>query len=298
MILDKIAYLFPGQGSQNIEMFAGKLDYPAKQLHDIVRKITGEDLRTGIRTSGKEYLQNNLISSLAIVTASAIALEQCTKKGYGKPSFYAGYSVGQWTALYAAGALPFDQLVSVIAHRAELMNSSANGRMISCLGLSNSAIEEFCVLLETENKYCRIANFNCFGNITLSVAGEFKAEILARLAALGPKQLSPREGEGAWHCSLLTNARNSFRKYLNNISFQPVSIPVIDNCTGELLPDDPVRLRDQLADHLILPVRWEDGINTLIANGINTFLEVGHGSMLSNFGFFIDRNSKFISFNS
>jgi [acyl-carrier-protein] S-malonyltransferase len=179
-----------------------------------------------------------------------------------------------------------------------MMNTSANGQMISCLGLSNSAIEEFCALLEAENKYCRIANLNCCGNITLSVAGEFKAEILSRLAALGPKQLFSLELGGPWHCSLLTSASNSFRKYLDSISFEPVSIPVVDNCTGELLPDDPVKLRDQLANHLILPVRWEDGINTLIANGINTFVEIGHGSMLSNFGFFIDRTSKFIPFHS
>jgi [acyl-carrier-protein] S-malonyltransferase len=117
-----------------------------------------------------------------------------------------------------------------------------------------------------------------------------------RIQNLKPKKVTYLPVSGAWHCSLLDQAADSFKAYLQDIPLNRQERPVIDNVTGDFLPGPGPELKKQLALHLSAPVQWAKGIKTLIAHGSNEFIEVGYGNTLTKFGFFIDRSVRHRSF--
>lgn len=286
------ALLFPGQGAQAPEMLAPFAAAPRfSERAAAVAEALGEDTLARLEAGDAAFLERNAVSSLLTVLASRLALD-LAGPSLATPVGLAGYSVGQWTALHAAGGLGFTELVRVVHRRAELMDASVArqpGGMIGVIGLGQAEVEEVCAAVREQGLGLWIANDNCVGQ--LSLAGE-PAALDAALEELGtraPKRLLRLPVAGPWHCELMRGAAEPFRTFLDEIDLRAPRSPVVDNVTGEFLPEDPAALRDQLALHLYRPVRWQTGIRSLIAAGARELVEVGYGDLLTRFGFFIDR---------
>ena len=245
-----------------------------------------------IKAGDNNIINANEVSSLLTVFVSVIAYDHWRKRN-GHPKAIAGYSVGQWTALYAAGVIPFKTLVRVVAKRAAFMNecfAEKNGAMIAVIGLDSFKLEMLCSKMRDQGLDIFITNYNCSGQH--SIAGSFTAINLAlkSISELKPIKMVQIPTSGAWHCPLVDNAAIKFRKWLEELTFLKPTVPIIDNASGTFLPDGGSTFLDCLARQINHPVLWDKGIKNLIGYGCEKFVEVGYGNILTKFGFFIDRN--------
>jgi [acyl-carrier-protein] S-malonyltransferase len=266
-------------------------------LLDAASRIAGTDLGAAIRREGADRLNRNEVASLVTTAFNVAALRRLADAGVAMDAC-AGYSVGQWAALCAAGMVEEDRLLEIVWRRAQRMNAASGveqGAMLAVIGLATDAVHDVCAELSTEAATVEISNVNCVGNLT--VAGDRGAVGRARerFAAMSARQLVDVPVSGAWHCRMMTPAAERFADDLATVPFAPPRVPVIDNVSGDLLPAAMEPLRATLVRHLDRPVQWEAGIRCLIARGIERFVEVGFGNALTKFGFFIDRGRRHLT---
>jgi [acyl-carrier-protein] S-malonyltransferase len=295
-----LAVIFPGQGAQERRMVDGIRHLGEfRDRYQLVCEHAGLDILQAVGNGDQEILNRNLCSSLMTLLVSTVSLDLFRERAQTKVDFLAGYSVGQWTAIYAAKMLAFEQLVEIVVERARLMDKcieSNPSAMSAVIGLSRDVLEAQLAELRADGHEIYVSNYNCLGQH--SVSGTLSAIHHAeeRLSKLKPKKLLRLPVSGAWHCPILKQAEHEFLIYLSTIQFQPRRLPIVDNTTGNWLPDDEGQLRTRLAAHLSESVRWEESIKMLIGKGCTQFVEIGFGNMLSKFGFFIDRGVKFGSY--
>ena len=290
----RIAFVFPGQGAQTLDMLEPFREVPSFTTHyDRVCSLLGCDPLAEARRD-PQVLWRNAESSLLTVLASVLALElHNARKPCSVPRAVAGYSVGQWTALYAAGAIGADDLFPIVFARARLMEQcldpAAPSGLLAVVGVAPSAIASVCEQVAAHGSWLVVTNDNAPAHMTVGGpdAALLRGEELLR--QLRPKRLQRVPAAGAWHSPQLIPAAGELRTRLERVALHTPRLPVIDNTTGEWLPDNPDECRDALAHHVASPVQWRRGINRLIADGCTTFVEIGYGDMLSKFGFFIDR---------
>jgi [acyl-carrier-protein] S-malonyltransferase len=294
-----VAYLFPGQGAHEPAMLDTVRDCPqfAERIA-IASDRLGLDLEDELATRGQAFCNGNAVSSVLTVLVSCLLLDRLDTICPVRPAFLAGYSVGQWTAMYAAGCVSFAQLVEIIVARARLMDESLSGTstgMLGVIGVAESDLRCLCNEMTREGELLVISNFNAAGQYSL--AGSLAAidHAAERLICQGAKRVVRLPVGGAWHSPLLFRAAQRLEGYLEQVELCHPKIAVADNVTGKLLPSSIPLLRCQLALHLCSPVRWSACIKTLRSAGCGSFIEVGHGNMLSKFGFFIDRTARFMS---
>lgn len=289
-----VALLFPGQGAHDFDMLDRVSNlHGFKERHETVCDLIGENLYHKLYEQDRAYINQNKISSILTVLASAQLLDLYRDENEGSAHYYAGYSVGQWTSLYAANAINFEQLIQILIKRAELMDDcfkDQSGAMMAIIGLKDEVVEQYLSEIRDKGHFIKISNYNCVGQ--LSISGTREAIQLANdgIAKLRPKKSIILPIQGAWHCSLLEPAENAFADYLDTVDMKLPEIEVIDNVTGEFMPQDMKALKDDLCRHISHPVLWEKGMRHLIDHGCKEFVEIGHGSLLTNFGFFIDRH--------
>ena len=275
------ALVFPGQGERASELLDSGFAGPDRAGRQAI-------VRAALAGAGE-----NATTSLAALLTSAEWLDVWRERG-GREDFYAGYSVGQWTALYAAGVVSFEATVAVVKRRAELMDAAqagAPGAMLAVIGLAEPALRSWLAEFNAAGGHdLAISNFNSLGQYSLAgsvAAVEAAAPRLATLA--GVRKAVRLPVAGAWHCSRLEAACAPFAAYLENVALGPAARPVWDNVTGEPLPEEPAALRRQLVRHLAEPVRWSDCVKSMAARGARRFVEVGRGDTLTKFGVFIER---------
>lgn len=291
----KRALLFPGQGAHDIKMLAGIKDSPAfDQYYPLVETVLEKSPLEELAKGNTAFLNQNSVSSILTVLTSAVCLERYIQEQGNEVHSLAGYSVGQWTALYAAGVVDFEQLLQILRKRCALMDAcfkQTGGAMLGIIGVKEQDLVAFCREIEQEKGgFIGISNYNSIGQY--SIAGSSKTIELAleKIEQLRPKKALRLPVSGAWHCALLQSAAEQFAEYLTEIELQPATIPIIDNVTGEYLPTEPNQLKSQLAKHLSHPVRWMTGVRHLAQQGCHQLVEVGYGKILTKFGFFIDFN--------
>jgi [acyl-carrier-protein] S-malonyltransferase len=293
----KTALLFPGQGAQARSMCDGvrrSSEFAAR--YRTVKAIGGIDILERLDGGDLAPLEQNLCTALLTVLVSALSFDHLLLERAEAPAAVAGYSVGQWSAMYAARMLSFESLVTIVVARARLMDACSSGEpgaMCAVLGVRPDALEALLQTLRAEGLPVYLSNDNCLGQYSIAGSERAVAAAEARLKALQPKKLVRLAIRGAWHCPLLTEAATRFREQLETLPLAPPELPVIDNVSGGWLPSDPTALRDNLARHLSHAVRWQSGMATLKQTGCNRFIEVGFGRQLSKFGFFLDRHAEF-----
>jgi len=296
----EVALLFPGQGSQHPAMLSGIREHPFfRARYELICDRIGLDVLRQIEVRGPQLLDTNLIGSLVTVLVSSVSLEIYTSRGLCPPAFVGGYSVGQWSAMYAAGMIEFELLVDILAERARLMDEcvrAAPGGMCAVIGVSEQAIEAVCGELRASGHEIHISNFNCRGQYSLAGTPTALERAEHELRLLGPKRLLRLNAAGGWHSPLVAGAATQFRELLEKHELRPPRMPVLDNVTGDWLPRDYRDLCATLACHIHQPVRWEQGVRKLIDCGAARLIEVGYGNCLTKFGFFISRSVEFEAF--
>jgi [acyl-carrier-protein] S-malonyltransferase len=298
-VQSRTTLLFPGQGAHDLQMLEGvKHLAQFSQRYEVVCDLLGSNPLQEIEKGNSAYLNQNLVSSTLTLLVSSLLLERYKASGCPTPTFLAGYSVGQWLALSAAKVISYEKLMEIMKTRAELMDNCFNdqkGGMLAVIGLSEETLKRLCQALEAEGQTLAISNYNCAGQFSLAGTAEAVAAAQDRIQALKPKKVVRLPVSGGWHCALLAKASSAFRAYLQAIPFNKPELPIIDNVTGDFLPETEPELKEQLALHLSSAVQWDKGIKTLIAHGSHQFIEVGYGNTLTKFGFFIDRSVQYHS---
>ncbi len=278
--MGKTAFIFPGQGSQYVGM--GKdffeHDAQARALFQQADDILGLALSTICFEGPEEELRQTRNTQPAIFLHSIVALRTMSGR---KADMVAGHSLGEYTALVAAGALSFEDGLRLVRLRGELMQEAGEqqrGTMAAIVGLLPDAIEELCKEASKVG-IVQSANFNSPGQIVISgsVEGVKKAMELAK--ARGAKLVRELVVSGAFHSPLMASARDGLKNKLDETPLRNASIPVYTNVTGEPVTnaDD---IRDLLCRQLTSPVRWEECVIHMVRDGADSFIEIGPGKVL------------------
>lgn len=293
IIDESYALVFPGQGTYGIE-FVDKIKNFSNfnQRYRSVCEVMDNDPLAAIQQDPSHFYENS-ISSVLIVLTSCLALDEFYAHQHNSPSWVAGYSVGQWTGLYAAGVIEFHTLIHTIVKRAKWMDAAIThtpSGMVAVIGVSEQVLSAFCESMRSQGYLIYISNFNCPGQYTLAGTESAIQQCMPLLEQLCPKKLLRVPTKGAWHTDFLEDASRQFEAYLDEVELKTPNIPVICNVTGDRLSSDAKVMREQLAQHIKSPVQWEKGIRMIIRQGCQWVVEVGYGNILTKFGYFIDRS--------
>jgi len=278
-----VAFQFPGQASQYVGMARDLYEaFPlAREFFAQAQEILGFDLAEVCFNGPEERLKQTAITQPAIFVHSAIVNALLRERGM-EPDMAAGHSLGEYSALVAAGAMSFAQALQVVKERGRLMQEAgtiAPGTMAAIIGLDEAAVAGLCAEA-AEVGVVQPANFNCPGQIVVSGAKEAVARAMDLARARGAKRVVELVVSGAFHSPLMDHARQHMGHVLEAAEINDARIPVYANVTAR-----PVRsateIRKLLWDQLSKPVLWQNTIQNMIADGATLFYEVGPGNVLT-----------------
>ena len=274
----QIAWLFPGQGSQKLGMGKDIIELnDAKRRFDLASNVFDKDLYQicGLQTdnnSDEQSLNNTKNTQICLFLVESILLDSLKSKGY-KPDYLAGHSLGEITALYAAEVLSFEECVSLIKIRSELMSSAVKGSMAALIGFD---IDELRNLVESLDDVV-IANDNSSSQVVLSGKREELENLSKKISC---KRFIFLNVSGAFHSHLMKEPSQKFSKYLDDLNFKNPILPVISNSNPSLCSDSnelKIRLKDQMCNG----VRWRETMDLIKMQGDSIHLvEIGPSNVL------------------
>ncbi len=275
-----LAYIFPGQGAQYVGMGEDLYHrYPqAKELFKRAAKILNFDLAGLCFQGPMEELTRTFNCQVAVFTVSIACLGALEASQPAiKARYAAGLSLGEYTALVAAGVLSFEAGLKLVAIRAQSMEEAAHlnpGGMVSLIDLPIEAVEKICAKTKVE-----IANLNCPGQIVISGKSSALEQATEAALASGAKRAIPLKVGGAFHSSLMAPARAKLAQGLEGVEICPARIPVVSNVTARE-ENSAQEIKDNLIQQLISRTRWEDSVRFIASSGVKNFLEIGPGKIL------------------
>jgi [acyl-carrier-protein] S-malonyltransferase len=271
--------VFPGQGTQTPGLGAPWRDHDAWHVVAEAEAATGEPLAELLLDAPAEVLARTREAQLAVLTTSLVAWE-AVRSRVPRPVAFAGHSLGQVTALVAAGALSLADGVRFAARRAEFTQAAADahpGRMVALLGATPEQAAEACTAAPDS---CWVANDNAPGQVVIAGTSDGVDTGSARAKELGVRRVTPLNVGGAFHTPLMHDAAVGLAALLPEVALQPSARPVVSNEDARPYTDAE-GWATRLAHHVEVPVRWREVQLALVGLGATTFLEVGNGSMLA-----------------
>jgi [acyl-carrier-protein] S-malonyltransferase len=279
----KVAYVFPGQESHSVGMGLDLYVHysSARDVFDEVDKALGFPLSHLCFEGPQEDLRQTVNVQPAVLTTSIACLraaQEVSKNGIPEPTFVAGHDVGTYAALVAAGALSLSDAVRLIRERGRLMNEAGQrtvGGMVSMTGLDIEVFKNISFSTGAE-----IAYIDAPDQVTLSGNQESltKAKRLAQIK--GARRILPLRVSGPFNSSLMEPAITRLRNTLSEFNFNKPSVPIVANATAQPLTDLEA-IKEELVSQIVRPVQWQQSVETMIAQGVTTFFEMGPGEILT-----------------
>lgn len=289
-----LAIVFPGQGSQYSGM---GLDFynsneKAKSIFDSADKFFGGGLLDVMFKGTEEDLKKTDFTQPAIFTMS-VAIFEAIKENLGKPLFFAGHSLGEYSALFAAGAFDLETAIKLVKLRGTLMQQATEkvkSGMAAVLGLDLEKIKQLCERAKSFG-YISVANYNCPGQIVVS--GEISAIEAAEQIAkeLGGKRYIKLSVAGAFHSALMQPAADVFKEKINDFTIKDIETPVVVNYTAKEVKKSS-EIKEAMINQITSSVRWIESIEYISSKSVDKYVEIGPGSVLSGLIKKIDKSAK------
>ncbi len=277
-----LAFIFPGQGSQKVGMGAElSKTYPvASKVFDEADEFLGRSISELCFEGPESELKQTENTQLAILTCSVATLRVLTGEGIC-PRVVAGHSLGEYSALVAAGVLDFTDALRLVKARAQFMAEAGeqeNGTMAAILGMPPEQLQD---IINQVDGVVEIANYNCPGQLVISGETEAVNEAVALASEeIGARRCRPLQVSGAFHSPLMESAQEKYRSVIESVAFKPLRTDIVMNVTGAYVTDID-DIKGLLLQQIIEPVQWEKTLNSIEEHEITDFIEVGPGIVLS-----------------
>ncbi|WP_046228059.1 ACP S-malonyltransferase [Paenibacillus dauci] len=299
--MGKIAFVFPGQGAQKAGMAKDVYDAmpEAAVYFNKADEVLGFPISTLAFEGPEEELKQTANTQPALLTASITLLEALKARNI-QADYVAGHSLGEYSALVAAGALSFEDAVAIVRARGQFMEQAVpagQGAMAAVLGAEREALTTLCAEITAAGHAVELANVNCPGQIVVSGSREGVDAVASRVKEIGGKRAIALEVSGPFHSSMMKPAAERLGERLQEVQIQDAKVPVVANVTASQVTagDD---IRTLLVEQVYSPVLWEDSVRYLINEGVDTFIEIGPGNVLTGLIKKIDKNVRLINVNS
>lgn len=294
--MSKIAVIFPGQGSQYVGM---GLDFyeeysSAKQLYDQADEVLGDSLAKTIFQGPEESLRLTTNTQPAILVNSIAIWNVIKEETNIKPQYVAGHSLGEYSALVAAGSISYADAVQLVRFRGKFMEEAVpngEGTMAAVMGMERSDLERICSEVTEQGNSVDLANINAPNQIVIS--GSKRGVELASNEAKdsGARRVIPLQVSGPFHSRLMQPAKEKLEPLVFETGLYEAKVPVVMNVTAQPVTSPEV-MRENLINQVVSPVLWTDTIEWMINQGIDTFIEVGPGNVLAGLVKKIDKSAK------
>lgn len=293
--MSKIAFIFPGQGSQQVGMGEEfvKDDEVSKAFYDQADAALNYELSKFMLEGPQEELTLTYNAQPALLTTGVMIASKLIKAGI-TPDYTAGHSLGEYGSFVIAGSLSFEDAVKIVHKRGVYMNEAVpagQGAMAAILGMDEEPLHEVCAEITANGDLVQLANLNCPGQIVISGTkeGVEKASQLAK--EKGAKRAIPLVVSGPFHSDLMKEAAIKLEKEIEQVAISNPTIPIISNVHTGLL-EDVEAIKKEMIEQVYSPVQWEGDVRKMLELGVTTFIECGPGKVLSGLVRKIDRTAK------
>lgn len=286
--MSKVAFVFPGQGAQYVGM--GKDFYEqipvSRKVYTIASEVTGLDL-PGLCFKENEQIDITEYTQIAMLATEAAMLAALQEKGV-KADVAAGLSLGEYGAILTAGAMSLEDVFRVVRQRGILMQKAVptGGAMCAVLGMDGEKIAKICE--ETEG-IVSVANYNCPGQIVITGEEGAVAAAAEKLKEVGARRCIPLKVSGPFHSEMLKGAGEKLVGVLADVELKEFSMPYVTNVTADYVTDIS-EIKELLGRQVYSSVRWQQSVERMIADGVDTFIEIGPGRTLTGFLKKINKN--------